>query len=252
MQKLDVVLESIVFEIRFGDGHLYFDRCGACLLDIERECSGWTVAQGAQNSGTVIYPAGYSTAIFNNSHFVYSVTKAFKRDLDDMGKEASKLWKIVQANLGIEELVRVGCRIIYYIPCLSIEEAERRLEKSKINLQLPDNILPNFRVKSRQVVATFENGDFGYRIDLKCVTRVDGLQPSQLLASDPKFLSSKQKEARIAQLKAREEYIAEPMYSIDLDVDCFEVTPQNISVEKFMSEQFSIVQNNFAPFLRSL
>jgi hypothetical protein len=41
MGKFPIVLDRFIFEVRFGSGYLYFDRCGQSLLDIMHQRHGW-------------------------------------------------------------------------------------------------------------------------------------------------------------------------------------------------------------------
>ena len=108
MKKFTHRLERLIFEARYSYGNLYFDRCGITLNDIERECEGWIAGEATPQTGNLNRPDKNSHVGFNNEKFDFAVEKAFNHDLSDIAKEIEKIWKIIKANLGLEEFIRVG------------------------------------------------------------------------------------------------------------------------------------------------
>ena len=119
------LLDFVAFEIRYGSGHLYFDRCGQCLLDTERECLGWTPISADIQSGRLENPSKSLYAGFNNQRFNFTAQKASKLAMSEIAKEISCLWNIIQANLGLDEFVRIGFRLNYLLATESIDEADK-------------------------------------------------------------------------------------------------------------------------------
>ncbi len=247
------LLDYVAFEIRYDSGHLYFDRCGQCLLDIERECPGWTVIAIDVQTGRLENPSKSLHANFNNQRFDFTAEKASRLDMREIVKEICGLWNIIQANLGLDEFVRIGLRLNYLLATESTDEAERRLNRSKINLMIPNSLLDDgYGIKNRQLIVVLDKNDTEYRVELAAVTRYEGLAPSDLVRTDPRLLSKKQKEIRIAKLKQMAEYSANPMFAVNLNVDCASLNPETLSVEEFILKQTQVVDRTFLPFLGEL
>ncbi len=253
MKEISPILDYTSFEIRYGSGQLYFDRCGQCLLDIGRECPGWTPVTVNVQTGVLENPDKSLTASFNDQLFAFTAQKASRLEMADIAKEICGLWKIVQANLGLDELIRIGVRLNYLLPTESIEEADRRLKSSEINVEVPKSLLSEgYSIKNRQIIVILVKDGTEYRIELTGVTRHEGLNPSELVSRDPRLLSTRQREFRIAKLKQMAEYSSNPMFAVDLNVDCVKFNPETLSVEEFILKQAKVANQTFLPILRKL
>jgi hypothetical protein len=255
MNKFDSVLDRVIFEIRYGSGHLYFDRCGQCLTDIERQCDGWLVTSVDLQTGKVEQPEKRMHVNFSNTKFDFTFDRSTSTivDIVDVAKEASLIWKIIQANFALDELIRIGCRFNYILPTVSIDESEKLLEKSKFNITMPEWIDKNeYKTKTREALVILSKADVEYRIRLCGVTRQEAVDPSTLPLADPRVLSKKQNQYRIIKLKKMSEYSANPMYAVLLDVDCVCYNPETISVQEFIQTHVKIVEKAFLPILKNL
>lgn len=246
-------LDYTSFEIRYGSGHLYFDRCGQCLLDIGRECPGWTPVAVDIQTGILENPGKSLRASFNDHLFAFTAEKASRLEIAEIAKEIYGLWKIIQANLGLDEFIRIGVRLNYLLPTESIEEADRRLKPSEFNLVIPQWLLSDgYNIKNRQIIVVLVKDGTEYRIELAGVTRYEGLTPSDLVRTDPRLLSRRQSEFRIAKLRQMAQYSSNPMFAVNLNVDCVRFNPETLSVEEFILKQAQVVDQTFLPILRKL
>ena len=253
MKRSQPELQTLIFEIRYASGHLYFDRCGQTLLDVEREHEGWLAGIPDAGSGSLERPDKKFRIIFNNTTFNFNVQRAYKNDITAIAKEVSAIWKIIQANLGLDEFLRLGCRLNYLLSTESIDEAEQRLKKSELDILIPNNLTNSgYNVKTRHVITVLSREDMEYRIDLGTITRTEGVDPSHLVKGETRALSKKQREVRIEQLKRLREYSVDPMYAVQIDVDCVQYQPETVSVEEYIIEQARIVENDFLPILEKL
>jgi hypothetical protein len=245
--------DTLIFEIRYATGHLYFDRCGQTLLDIEGECEGWLAGPVDPQTGTLERPDKWYRVNFNNSKFDFTADKAHKNKIEDIANECSKIWRIIQANFGLEEFIRIGCRINYILPTGSIEESEKLLKKATLNVNYPERLNnPEFTIKTRQIITMVSKNKLEYRLQLAGVTRTEGVRPSDIVRKDPKTLSKNQKKFRLARLQQLREYSANPMYGVYLDVDCAQYAPPKIEVDAFINGQFKTVKEDFLPILEEL
>jgi hypothetical protein len=253
MKNMPPTFDYAAFEIRYASGHLYFDRCGQVLLDVERKCPGWTITSATTQTGALENPSRWLVLNFSNQIFNFVAQKAWKLEIGEIAREISGLWNIVQANLGLEEFLRIGLRLNYLLATESEEEAQRRLKKAEINLKMPQAVLDDgYSIKTQQLIAVFVRGGTEYRVELAGVTRHEGLVPSDLVKSDPRILSKRQKEIRIAKLKQIAEYSANPTFAVGLNVDCVQFSPETLSVEEFILKQAQLVNQTFLPLLTKL
>jgi hypothetical protein len=247
------LFDSISFEIKYGSGHLYFDRCGQCMLDIEREYPGWIATVVNVQTGRLENATKSLYANFSHERFNFTAEKPSRLGIKEIAKEVISLWTAIQANLGLDEFIRIGLRPHYLLATESLDEAEKRLSRSKINLLIPDSLLKEgYIVKNRNLVVIFDKGGTEYRVELNAVTRHEGLPPPDLVRTDPRLLSQRQKDFRLARMKQMAEYSANPMFAVNLNVDCVKFNPETLSVEEFILKENETVEKDFLPFLGEL
>ncbi len=173
--------------------------------------------------------------------------------MGEIAKEISCLWNVIQANLGLDEFVRIGSRLNYLLATESIDEADKLLNQSKINLVIPDSLLDDgYSIKTRHLIVILGKDGTEYRVELAAITRYEGLAPPDIVRTDPRLLSKRQKEFRIAKLKQMAEYSANPMFAVNLNVDCARLNTETLSVEEFILKQAEVTENKFLPFLGEL
>ena len=253
MVNFKVLLDLFTFEIRFSYGHLFWDRCGQTVLDIETQCDGWFNVQDPKYTGRLENPEKEMDLMFSNRNFSLSVKKFEKLETDLIIEEVQKIWKIIRANFGLEEYDRIGCRFHYLKPTESLDESEILIKRSDFNVRIPDPLKnKNYNSKIRQIITIFEKEDMEYRVELKGITRSYALDPSGLYKDRPHTLSKHQKEYRIQKMKQIKEYSANPMYAVMLDVDCAKYNPEQLSIEKYLKKQIDVVRKDFFPILEKL
>ena len=254
MKNARSFLDYVAFEIKYGSGHLYFDRCGQCILDIEREYPDWVPTTVNLQTGQLENAAKSLQANFNNERFSFTAIHASKLSIEEIAKEIFSLWTAVQANFGLDEFIKIGFRSNYLLATESIDQAEKLLSRSKMNLTIPESLIrKDYTVKNRSLVIVLLNKDnTEFRAELQAVTRYQGLPPPDLVKTDPRLLSQRQKDFRIARLRQMVEYSANPMFAVNLTVDCSKFNPETLSVEEFILNQAEVVERDFLPFLEEL
>jgi hypothetical protein len=216
-------------------------------------CDGWLTSTADPRMGVIHCADKQLSVSFNNHLFAFHSQNSFKTEYKIIAKEAAKIWKIIQANLGIDEILRVGCRIYFLIATTSIDESEKRLEKAEFNIVLPKYLTESdYRIKNRVSTVILSRGDIEYRISLEGVIRHEAISPNNLIKEDPRFLSSKQNAVRMAQLRQLAEYKANPMFAVSMDIDCVLIKPKDVSVEDFMTSQADIIKKDFMPILEKI
>lgn len=247
------ILKTLVFEIRYSSGHLYYDRCGQTLQDIENNLVGWVGGIPDINTGSLQRIDKEYNASFGGIKYDFTANNAGKEETEIIAKDISSLWRIIQANLGMEDFVRVGCRFYYLIPTESTEEAEDRLKASELTIKFPESFFQNDnKIKNRHIITVITNGDIEYRIELNAVTRTEGMDVSSLLRSDPRLLPKGQREYRVEALKRAKAYSRDPMYAIQLDIDCAQYEPESVNVIKYILDREIFIKDIFVPILEKL
>jgi len=245
--------DYVAFAVKYGSGHLYFDRCGQCLLDIERQCPGWGMVSIDVQTGRIENPDKSLIANFNNQEFSFTSQKPSRLSMEEIAREVSGVWKVVQANFALEELVRVGVRFSYLLPSESNEASEALIKRSRMNIVLPPWLQGDtYSIKNQQTIVVLSKDDTDYRVELGAVTRHEGLNPSDLIRTDPRLLSRNQREFRIAKLKQMAEYSANPMFAVHLNVDCSNFGLESFSVEEYILRHAEMVKADFLPLLTNL
>jgi hypothetical protein len=240
-------LDKIVFEVRYAFGHTYLDRCGQTLVDIERGVPGWIPGEVDVQRGVVFHATNGYTITFHSSAFNFNATSSedpqHLKNLEDIGEQLDAVWKIVSSNLGIREFVRMGARFFYLVPTNSMEESERVIERS--GLQLTTTGLDDYKLMRRNLVGVFSKDSVEYRVGLSGITRTSAQQAPPILTTLPHLLPRHQREAQIEMLKARTRYRKDPRHAASFDVDCVIFDPPSVSPSSYLVEQSRIVADDF-------
>jgi hypothetical protein len=251
--KKEIIFSECHLGIGYEYGNLFLDNCGQCLNDIEKSCLGWRSNTAAPDGAIIENISCDLASSFNPILFSFTCRKASRTGIDVIAKEASKIWKLVKANFGLTEFTRIGARYVYHLPMSSIDAADKLSLKTTMSINIPNNITSShYEVKSNRTNVLFKNGDMEYRVDHGSFIRIEGINPNRILKGDPRHMSARQREFFFAQQKQLAEYHANPMYTLSLDVDCSMLSPPDINIEQFVTNQHSVVEKYFLPILKEL
>jgi len=251
--KSEIILDHLTFEARYSFGHLYWDRCGQTIYDIESNVDGWFGSKSENNIGRLENPEKRMIVVYNDSRYNLFVRKPDKLDIDTISKELHNTWKIIKSNFGLDEFNRLACRFQYLLPTKSVEESESLLKRADLNVISPEYVKDSdFDIKIRHLITTFEKEDLEYRVELKGVTRSEAIDPSNLYKGRPEALPRKQREYRLLKEKQFREYSANPMYAVLLDIDCVKYDPEELDFIDFYKKQLDVVEKYFLRILEAL
>lgn len=246
-------LFTLIFELRYAHGYLYLDRCGQVLLDIERKYPEWVQSEITPQGGTLFCAEKEYELQFSSRKYVFVVKKAGKHSIDAIAKDILNIWKIINANLLAEEIIRLGIRFYYLLPTKSTEAADKLLEKCKYNVILPEKWKnENFSMKTYNITTVLINNSHEYRVNICTVTRSEAIDPGKLFQGDPRALPRNQRQARIHQMKSLAEYRADPTYAVQLDVDCSMYDLTSIDIVDEVVQQYKYVRATFYPIIDKL
>lgn len=186
-KRFDPYLDVLIVEVRYFHGLTYLDRCGQTLLDIERHLPDWLAGEANPQSGSMENVGLDCSLVFGPSSC--AITARRPKDIDKVLRQASEIWSIVQANLGLSEFIRLGARFQYLLPTLGTEESEKRIATAGLGLQLPNEWeSAGYTPTVRQMIVVLEREGCEYRVALQGITRTESISPSPLLTAKPQLL----------------------------------------------------------------
>jgi hypothetical protein len=247
MASPQIILSSVVFQVRYAFGHTYLDRCGQSMVDIEMNLPDWIAGEANPEKGQLANPKKGYVISFNSNIYTFTSNNP-NTTIEDMADNVDATWRIICQNLGLREFIRVAVRFNYISAKKSFEDSEKSLRKSKINIIVPDDLIEKgYKPKIRSFVVVLENSEVQYRVELKGIYRSEGTE-SIVIAKDPRNMSKKQKEAQVSALLHRKEFYKNTMYAVNLYVDCFKDKIGELpSPKKYMLDQNEIVKRDFVP-----
>lgn len=253
MKSFPVILDALFFQINYPYGHIFWDRLGQTILDIETQFHGWFYAKDEKNIARLENPENNLDMHFNSDLFHLGAKKIKDNNIEYVASEAQKAWKIIRANLGIDEFDRAGIRFQYLKPTNSLDETEKLLAKSDLNIVVPARITDNgYEVIIRSLVTFLTKENVEYRVELKGVTRTEGIDPRSIQKKRPSTMSQRQKEYERLKLRQFSEYSINPMYAVMLDIDCVNYCPSSIDIDTFIRNQASVVVEDILPVMEEL
>ncbi|MCP3963426.1 MAG: hypothetical protein GY719_36785 [bacterium] len=238
-----VRLDKVAFEIKFAFGHIYLDRCGQVLVEIERTMPGWVAGEVSPNSGRVQCPAHRQVANFNTEGF--HIIASRPHNLDTFCDHATSLWRILRSNLGLDNLIRIGARFYFLLPAKDLEQVDERIANADLNVRLPSRLDAAYTPIRRHIVVILKREEVEYRVELSGVERTESIPPPKGLP-DPRLLAKHQQKARIDQMRWREAYDKNPMYAVSLDIDCVQYEPEtSVNPDRYIRRSFEVVTEDF-------
>jgi len=245
MSQRQPILDRWIVEIRYTFGHLYLDRCGQTIVDLEAKDPYWIVNEANPASGTLTHTRDNVNLQFTPHLFNISAQEP-KANFLELVEQA---WGIVKRNLALHEITRIGSRFQYLAAATNETDAEKAIAQSSLQMKFPE-YLKGFAVRARHFVTVIERDEVEYRLELAGITRREGQLPPSL-NHEPRFLSSGQRDARIELEKQRARFLKSPKYAVMLDVDC--VLPfgkaGKVVPHQFAAQQHQVVKSEFLSLL---
>lgn len=246
-------LDSLVFQVTYGGGYTFLDRCGQTMVDIEKARPDWLHAGANPMSGVMANETLRTNLVFNWERFELHVMRFKDENLDAICGDANKLWEIARDNLDLNEFVRIACRFHWLRAKQSLTQAEEAVPKAQLKITFPDAWKTSgFVPGARQPVIVMKREGMEYRVALQAVLRQEGISPTVLVSADPRMLPKGRQKAQLDAIKNRRSYNADPMYAVDLDVDCVAYAPTKVAPGAYIAEQYKAVREHFVPLLKDL
>ena len=242
------IFSTLIFEVRYVHGHLYLDRCGRIIREIEKSHYPWYMESTNPQISRLVNHELEGTMNYNADTFNINFQNVHSRTLEDLVAEAVKLWTLVKHTLELEKFTRMGCRMTFLKSFKTVDVANNRLLKIPfLQVNLTEDILKkDYQAKNSKSRIFLAKDEMEYAIELQTITRheVIRLQPQV----DPRFLSSNQREIRNQQLARISKAKRDPDYAIQMDVDCYS-TNADRPADQFISDCHKNVTADFLPHI---
>lgn len=249
MKFKDLLLQKIVFEVRYKQGYRYLDRCGETMIDAENKIKGWIAGEAAPTGGRMVNTTENMLFSFNSSKLDLSQHYADINDYKNFVNYSIKFFDLVSKNLGLKEYLRFGLRYWFLYPVDSAQIGRELLHKSHL-FGDDKNVEGIFgkKVKDKSVVIVLEEEGKGARISLALAlnkgvdTEIEQSTPTPTIP--PHKLPRGQKEAVIKQLKKSKKSAEDPDVAILLDIDNYINCPQAEHMDVFIKESIAFTEAN--------
>ncbi len=223
----DLRLNKVILQLRYDEGHLYWDRCGALLLDIQKEFPEWKWEKG-QEVGFLINTKRSMELLFNYSNIRFIQNEV--ENLNQFKEATGKIAPFIVEKLEIKKFKRVGNRYLYVLPLENPEQGKQIIQKSRF-IQIPEGKLTLFGEKPVKTAffVYIENKNSHYRIELGCIERIEVPKNIKI---DERF---------------------NPKYGLRIDVDIATVSEVNVSgfdCSDFIQLNKNFLENNLIKFIQ--
>lgn len=233
-------LTRVVFEVRFDNGYLYWDKCGEETREILKLLGKeWSFVDISAKDGNVLINKRLQAEI----RFSISTIKIFQNDVENLSKFkeiCSQTIPIIQNYQKVEDFKRVGNRYWYIYPVNSLDLAKQIVLKTGI-IKLNNDILNAFgtELKDTEFVLAIEdsNKNLQYRIKIVAVERDDERLPAY--------------SEYFTEIERFKKY--NPKYAVMLDIDIAtkqETKTKNLDSADFIQKAYKKLENNLVSLLK--
>lgn len=221
----DFLLSKVVCEARYPNGHIYWDRTGHTINQIEKELTEWKWEKLENGQMLLRNNKRKMKTLYGWNRFW--MHQKHSENLNQLKINCDKLYKIITENLEIKKLKRIGNRYWFVLPTKSIDEADTLIAKGKIfNQEISKlNIFKSKVIARDYTIILQDEDDFRYRIAVSAVER----QPEPILDKDKEFSTYN------------------PLNGILVDIDVFKhalIATEDFAPSDFIQKSYKKVENN--------
>lgn len=223
----DLQLSRVILELRYDDGFLYWDRCGATVLEFKNKFPEW------RWEGTSTELTRFMN-IKRNTEFIFSINsiRFIQNEVENLNQfkeTAEEITPLIVEKLEIKKFKRVGNRYQYVFPLENSDQGREIIQKSSL-VEIPEEKLTLFSGKTTKTafVIHLENENLHYRIELVGIERI-GLPKN--IKIDERF---------------------NPKYGLRVDVDIASVNEVNVSdfnCSDFIQSNKKFLEDNLIKFI---
>jgi len=178
-----LIIESIILETRFGDGYLYWDRCGKIWKNI---CEKWPDMEmnivGPEKAVFKIIDEGLQLKF---SPVDIHLSQEFPKSLKMFKEIAKSAIPLISDSIDVTLFNRIGNRIIYLYPTENVKIAETLFREFGL-LNLKNDQIKAFgnEWKTPKVRFRIEEEKIGYTFEIFPFSRILNFEPPKPLKID--------------------------------------------------------------------
>jgi hypothetical protein len=223
----DFHLNRVILELRYENGFLYWDNCGAALLEILKKFPEWKWERTSTEL-TILKEKERNIEVSFNIHNIRFIQDEVD-NLSQFKKATSEITPIILEKIKINNFSRIGNRFIYNLKLDSIEQGKKLIQKSKF-IEIATEKLHLFGNNPIKTAFTiyFENEALQYRIEVTSIERIES----------PK------------NIKINENFF--PKYGLRVDVDIANITKIDafdFNCEEFIQNNYKFLESNLIKFI---
>ncbi len=168
----DFHLNRVILELRYDEGFLYWDNCGATNLAIRNQFPNW-IWKRTDTELSIFKDIRRRIELVFNIHHIRFVQDQVD-NLSQFKKAAKQITPIILEKLKIDSFNRVGNRFLCVMPLENIDEGLEILRKNKL-IEIPEEKLKLFGENPNKTnfVLYIKDGDFQYRTEITTIERVE-------------------------------------------------------------------------------
>jgi hypothetical protein len=224
----DLGLSRVIFELRYDEGHLYWDKCGEMILDIQRKVPGWKWDGVSTELAKLKNLLRNMELVFNNSYI--RLTQNEVDNLNQFKESTEKVTPLIVEKFKIEKFKRIGNRYQYVLPLENPEQGKKIVQNSHF-IEISKEKLSLFGKNSTKTsfVVYIENKSLQYRIEFVGIER----------------------EALPRNIKVEERF--NPKYGLRVDVDIAiinEVKVSDFNFSDYIQANKKFLEHNLVKFIQ--
>lgn len=172
MNFSDLRLNRVILELRYDEGFLYWDKCGATILEIQKKFPEWKWDSVTTDLAGLKNLQRKMELVFNYGSIRFIQNKV--ENLSQFKEATEGITPLIVEKLEIEKFKRVGNRYLYIFPLENPEQGKKIIQKSSI-IEIPKGKLALFSGEPTKTafVVHLENENFHYRIELVGIERLE-------------------------------------------------------------------------------
>lgn len=217
-------LNRAILELKYNEGFLYWDNCGATILEIKKNHPDWQWNRTSTELSVFRNIKRKMELVFNIHHIRFIQDEV--ENLNQFKKAVSKIAPIITQKLKIEKFSRVGNRFLYIYPLENTDKGKEIIKKIEVFDIQPDKVnIFGENPKKTGFIFYIQDDITQYRVEITTIERVDQFGAGKL---NEKF---------------------HPKYGLRVDIDIAvidEVSTLDFSLDDFIQHNSKFIENNFS------
>lgn len=243
----NLILQKLIFEVRYDFGYAYLDKCGRIINAITREFPEWRVNSIDLGKANLANLLTNCSLAFSSQKLDFSLEQQpggeslSLSNLDELAIQADIITNILIEQLGLKEFTRMGFRSFHWYPCKSKGEALAWIKNLHL-YSVSETLGKAFGAQSEaeSLIVIIPGEERKYRIELSVIERAIQLDMGQdVLKISAKSLHQNQKQHLLKQLIAQKKIQENPDFAASIDLDVFQEFPLIVAPGDFIQTSYA-------------